>query len=168
VAKITGSNRDAVAAEVAGLARAFGLRRRGRYRTLADDVRTLVAEAVYDQTVLAQKQPDGSPLAPLAPSTLAEKRLRGYPETILVRTGHMLDLEQLKGEMEASDTSLAMTYGTDEEARQLAEYAHEGSRKKVRRPKRPFYALDDKGEKDLGELMDEALGNQAGDAGFNS
>lgn len=49
-------------------------------------------EYVEDQTEQQferEVDPDGIPWAALAPSTLAEKRRLGYPDSILTRTGKM-------------------------------------------------------------------------------
>lgn len=46
-------------------------------------------EKETEQQFKQEVDPDGIPWAALAPSTLAEKRRLGYPDTILTRTGKM-------------------------------------------------------------------------------
>lgn len=163
MARVT-SNAAEVVAELQGFVGGLGFGGRGRYRSFGEDARDVIAQGVYDRTVLAQQYPDGAPLAPLAPSTLREKRLKGYPETILVRTGLMLSGEELRGEATVTRTSLDVEYGRTELAKQEAEWATEGSRKRHRPPRR-FFELDRRDEADLDLLAQESLDNQAADSG---
>jgi hypothetical protein len=144
---------------------AGGLRGRGRRGTVADDLRSAMARGLFNRYALAQEQPSGEPLAELAASTLAEKRKKGYPDTILYRTGLMLSLEQLKGEAEfVDDKTLDVTYGTSEQARLEMEWATEGDRKRGR-PKRPGYELDEATEADMDRAAEDALDALFGAAG---
>ena len=162
--KIT-SNKEEVQAGVQALRDALTVRAPGRYKTLAEDVQDAVAEGVYDQTVMAQLDPDGAPLAPLAPATLVRKQRLGYPETILVATGQMLSLQEIKGELNVTGDVVEITYGQTAEAREKATYAHEGSRRKPKRPRRPFFAINDRLYETLDHLFDEALGKAAENQG---
>ena len=137
------TNLASVALGLGRLRDAFGLDAPGRYgKTFEGDARRVIAEGNYHRYVLDQEEPSGSPLAPLAESTLAEKRRLGYPDTILVRTGLMLSMEQLEGEAERVDRgTLEMTYGTTEQAKLEMEWATEGSEKQ-NRPDRPGYDID--------------------------
>ena len=130
------------AAVVAALGRdvdSLGFRGRGPRGMLGEDVADMVAEIVMDRTVNRQAQPDGSPLAPLRPATVERKRRLGYPDTILVETGRMLAQAQLQGDADLSDPhEMRVVYGLDDEARQKAEWAHEGAPNRARRP---FYEI---------------------------
>lgn len=156
------SNRAAVVAGCAALGRGLSLKNRGRYRSLGDDAADLIAEGEFDRTALDQKEPGGSPLKPLSPRYLADKVRRGYPRTILVRTKAMLALAELRGEVSVTADEMVMTFGTSEETRQKAEWAHEGGR---HRPARPFVGLDERIEADLDRLAEEGLDRQAEDMG---
>jgi hypothetical protein len=105
----------------------------GRYKTFGEDLQDAIAQGLVIRYVLDQQEPGGKRLAELAESTLREKQRKGYPETIGVRTGLMLNIEQLKGELLIEGGTLTMTYGREEAARQEMVFFTEGSRRKNRR-----------------------------------
>lgn len=135
----------------------------GRHGRVGEDALDVIAEGIYDRAVLGQREPGGGPLADLAPATLADKRRRGYPDTIGVRTGHMLAMEQLRGERSITSSTASAEFGRDEEARERMGWFSEGSRRgrgrRRRQPPRPVYELDDAIERDLDGLVDEVVGN---------
>ena len=156
------SNAAEVAAGVVRLVQGLGYQGRGAVKaTLAEDVRDGVAQVILERTVLDQRGSDGLPLAPLAPSTIERKRRLGFPETILVETGKMLAESQLRGEAEVSRESVGIVYGTTEENRLKAEWAHEGRRRKPRRRKRPFFALTEADDPVLDRIHEKGLDVQA-------
>lgn len=127
---------------------------------LADTVRDAIVEVIMGRTALDQKQPDGGDLAPLKPATIARKRRRGYPDTILVETGKMLAQDELRGDLDVDDHDMTITYGKSGDTREKAEWAHEGS---GNRPPRPFFAIgDDPADRDVvDKVVAEGLDAQA-------
>jgi hypothetical protein len=158
------SNYPEVRDAIRAVAQSWDFRGRGRYRTLGEDALDVVAQGIYDRTFLAQQLPDGRPLPPLAPATLRDKRRHGFPDTVLVRTGAMGDYRQLQGQRAIERRTASATYGTDEELKQRAEFAAEGS-KKQNRPPRPFYELDGTIEAQLDALFEEVLETNLRDLG---
>lgn len=152
------SNRLEVVAGLRRFAGGFGLRRVGRYKKLGEDIADAIAQGELDRTVNDQRTPEGNLLAPLSPKYRARKLAEGYPDTILVREREMLTQKQLVGLLDIRDSEMAMTYGTDQDQRDKAEWAHEGA---GNRPERPFVGLDAKIERDLDRLVDEGLDRQA-------
>jgi hypothetical protein len=150
------SNHEEVAAGIKAIAQSWDFRGRGRFKTLGQDALDVVAQGIYDRTVLDQTDPDGVPLAPLKPRTLARKRRKGYPDTIGVETGHMLDYRQLQGRRAIERRTASVEYGQDAIAEQEAEWFQEGSKTK-NRPPRPFMDLDDRIEGELDDLFEEVL-----------
>jgi hypothetical protein len=133
-------NWGAVQAVFAGLPHVLDLDAPGYRDPLGDELLDRAALAVYVQTAYRQLDPDGNALAPLAPSTLARKRRMGYPDTILVETSEMLAINQLAGTRTVTRDFAMSRYGVSPWERKKAEYAHQGSRN---RPRRPFYAIND-------------------------
>jgi hypothetical protein len=158
------SNRSEVVAGVRRLGAGFSLKGRGRSKSFAEDLSDAISQQIADRTALAQQDPDGRPLAPLAAATLRRKARLGYPETIGVERGLMLSQAELKGESVVTDTSMEMTYGAGEQAKKEAEWFTEGSARRGQPPRR-FYELDNRENRDLDALTDEALDRQATELG---
>jgi hypothetical protein len=138
------------------LGAAFDLRRRapGRKGRLGEELIDLVAAHIEDRTRTHQLGPDGRPLRPLAPSTLARKRSRGFPPTIGVETGEMLDVGEIRGKTHVDNETVVMQYGLGEPATSKAEWFQEGDSSR-RRPAREFYDLGEDGEAKVMEFVDE-------------
>lgn len=151
------SNLPEVLRGIRDVADCLNLRAVGRYGLLGEDLMDLTAEGIFDRTVLGQQEPGGGPLAPLAESTLARKRKAGYPDTIGVATGHMLALDQLKGDRSVSADRATMAYGRDEEARLRMAYFSEGHGGRRRQPPRPVFEFDDRIDAELDALVDEVV-----------
>lgn len=152
------SNLPEVKASLDTIGRAFNFHSPGRYKTLGQDVMDLLAETIYEQTVLRQRDEDNTFLAPLAPSTKAAKSRKGQPDTIGVATGEMLSLDQIKGNRTIFATSATVIYGDSDSAQEKATYFQEGSRRKKRkqRPRR-FFGVNALFEKAMDDLMDDVL-----------
>lgn len=140
------SNSAEVIAAIKGIASAWDLRAPGLHgRSLGDEIFDIFAIDIRLRTADDQRQPDGQPLAKLAPATLREKRRKGFPATILVREGEMLDPVEIRGRRSIERRSASMTYGVTAEAEKKAEWASEGD-PAHNRPARPFYEFDDEAE----------------------
>jgi len=149
------SNYPEIARGMDELRGAFNMHSRGRYRTLGDDLLDVLAQAIFDQTVNYQRDPDNTHFRPLAPSTLARKRRLGYPDTIGVETGEMLSMPQLTGQRTITPRMASVVYGENESARQKAEWFQEG--RKGKQPARRFFEINPLFEKDMETLIDEVL-----------
>lgn len=152
------SNFPDIVKAIRGIKASFAFSAKGRYKRLGTDILDSVAQAIYDETVLEQKEPGGAPLAPLRASTLRRKARLGQPSTIGVATGRMLAMQQLQGRRQISGTTASMTYGTTEEERQKAEWFQAGSKKQKRR-KRPFYDLNRRTERDIDGIIEDVIGD---------
>jgi hypothetical protein len=132
----------------------------GRHGRVGEDALDIIAEGIYDRAVLGQREPGGGPLAKLSPFTLEDKARHGYPSTIGVRTGHMLAMDQLKGERAISSGAASVEYGRDAEAKERMDWFTRGRRRGRRRqPPRPVFELDDRIEEDLDDFVDEVVDN---------
>lgn len=151
-------NLPEVVAAIKAIAASWDFRARGMRKTFGEDALDVVAEGVFERTFFDQQRPDGSPLASLAPSTLRRKRRLGYPETILVETKAMGDLDEIKGRRAIERRTASMTYGlgSDTFEAKKAEWNAEGNAEQ-NRPPRPFYELDDAIEGRLDDLFEEIL-----------
>lgn len=147
-------NWPALSALFAAIPRALDLDRAGPSGApLGDELLDAAADAIYEQTVVAQQDPDSNPLAPLRPYTLDRKRRLGYPETILVETAKMTAVEQLRGERDVGPASAVAWYGVSDPEVQKAEWAHEGA---PGRAKRPFFGIPARALPLLGRAVDQA------------
>ena len=103
---------------------------------------TVVTAAAIYAYMDEQIDPDNAPWLELSEGYDAWKQ-RHYPgQPISVLTGHMKQLDQLVGVVDVRETIVTQTYGTDDEARLLAEWFQEGYAPQ-NRPARRFYAFND-------------------------
>lgn len=139
------------------LGQALNMRRRvGGGRRLGELVIEEIAMDIFKRSNEEQVEAGGQPFAELSPRYLRWKVEHGFSPKKNVKTGKMLSLDEIRGESTVIDDLVVMTYGKGEETRQLAEWAHEGSKKR-KRPKRPFYDMDAETEKHIDELLDSAV-----------
>ncbi len=138
------------------LAQTFNLRRRpyGGKKRLGDELIDTAAAAIVNRTKTRQLDSAGKPLKPLKSKYKAAKVRKGYDPRILVKTGEMLELEQVRGKTVVTANVASMEAGLDGEVKALVEYAHEGSKN---RPKRPFYDLGKDGEAAVDTLANETI-----------
>ena len=157
------SNRAEIMAGLKALGEALTMNGPGLNRSrVGQDVVECVADGIYLQTVLRQREPGGAPLAKLKAATLARKRRLGYPETIGVERHYMLAAEQLRGQYSVSPTRVEMTYGKGEEARKLAKWFQDPRKGRSRQQApRPFYEICREGEAALDSLVDRAFDRTA-------
>lgn len=133
------SNRDQVVARLRSDVVGIGFHGVGRDGRLSGDVQKVIAQVIVDRTINRREDASNAPLAPLKPATIARKLRLGFPETILVETGHMLAEEQLLGELAVDENhAIEIAYGKDEYAELKAEWAHIGG---PNRPERTFFAI---------------------------
>jgi hypothetical protein len=151
-----------VRAVIEGLASAWDLRGPGRFKSLGDDARDVIAQGIIDRTVLQQLQPDGQPLHPLAESTIARKERRGYPTIISVEEGDMMSLDEVRGVGGMERYSMSIIYGTTGENQQKAEWFQEGT---ATQPPRPFFDLDDRIGGEIDTLFEDVLERRIGELG---
>jgi hypothetical protein len=159
------SNFRDIARNIADLGDTLNLRRRlkGASRRVGDDLLDVTAVAIERRTVVEQRGPDGAPLAPLRPATIARKIAGGFPLTIGIQTYEMLDLDQVRGEQVVTDTTAQMTYGTKDTARAKAEKFQEGG---TNQSPRFFYDLGREGEELIdGYIEDEVIAPYLDDLG---
>lgn len=140
------SNRSQVSRALHILANSLNLRNRSPLgnRRLGDELVDAAAAAIRERSVTKQADPSGNPWKRLSPRYLRRKLRQGYPATIGVRTGEMLDPEQVRGRTVVTANAAAMTAGLDAETQQKAEWFQEGGARN--RPARPFYDLGREGE----------------------
>lgn len=147
------SNRPAVARALFGLSQALNLRSRpaGGNRRLGEELVDAAAAAIRERSVTGQKDPDGNPWRRLSPRYLRRKLAEGYPATIGIRTGEMMDPEQVRGRVVVTASTASMTAGLDAETQQKDEWFQDG-----RRP-RPFYDLGKEGQAAVDLVITEAI-----------
>ena len=157
------SNRPQVSKALSGLSQTFNLRHpiAGGQRCLGDELVDTAAVAIEARTVGHQQDPDGNPLAPLKESTKRRKARLGFDPRILIETHEMLDLEQIRGEVNLTENSAVMIEGRDAETKQKAEWAADGSPNRL---PRPFYELGADGEKAVDVLLTETVDHAVRDA----
>jgi hypothetical protein len=136
------------------------LRRRPRNSsvTIGESLIDAVAVTVQHRTVDEQKTPTLGPLKALSPRYLARKVRQGYSSRIGVRTGRMLDVNEVKGETYVGRSVAVMTFGREEEIKQRAEFFQERGR--------PFYELGPREEKAVAAVIDETAEQQRRALGF--
>jgi hypothetical protein len=159
------TNLPEVIRAIKAIAQSWDLRSKGRYKSLGVDMLDIVAEGIYERTVIEQEGPDGEPLAPLAPSTLARKARLGFPETIGVEHAKMLALEELKGERMIERRTASVIYGKDEQAKEEAEWFQDPSN--PNQPDRQFMGLDERIEATIDALFEEVLDRNIREQGGN-
>ncbi|MDR3639063.1 MAG: hypothetical protein P4L84_34985 [Isosphaeraceae bacterium] len=98
--------------------------------------------------------PDGNPWPELSEAYADWKSTVAAGEPMAVLYRHMRTLDQMEGLHRITATTVDQTYGTDEEARSLAEWFQEGSTKQ-NRPPRPFYAFNDLAINNLNDWCDQ-------------
>jgi hypothetical protein len=138
------------------LGQCMNLRRRpkGSSRRVGDELLDIVAVAIEQRTRQRQQDPSGRTLAKLRPATIARKLRLGYPLTIGVETGEMLDLEQIRGEQVITADSATMTYGLDAETRAKADRFQEGN---ARQAPREFYDVGREGERLVDAYVEDEI-----------
>lgn len=117
--------------------------------TVAGAVVSTTVEAIKEQTIDRQLQPDGSGLRELSDHYRAWKTSHGFPETIGILERKMLADSALKGRVDVTPTQLTMTHGDTAESMQHAQYFRDGGRE--------FYGVGSEGEKILEELFNGIL-----------
>lgn len=95
---------------------------------------------IVERTVRRQSEPSGAPLKPLSRRYRLRKLAQGYPGIISVRTGEMMDPEQVRGRTVVTDNAASMSAGLDDETIQKVAWFQEGPKP------RPFYDLGKDGE----------------------
>ena len=107
----------------------------------ADAIAGAVAEGLRERTYDRGLGADGERLKVNEPKYAARKAKEFGSTRPLVRTGQLLDIESLKGDVEASPDAVTMTYGTGG----AGEGGGPTDREKAawNSGERPFYALDD-------------------------
>lgn len=152
---------------VVALRETWNLRRKpaGSAVSLGESLIDAVALAVEQRTVQEQKTPTLGRLKPLSPKYLARKIRQGYSSRIGVRTGRMLDINEIKGETYVGRSVAVMTFGRDEDERQKAEWFTEGSSRQ-NRPARPFYEIGPGVIREINAVIDDAAEQQRRALGF--
>lgn len=145
------SNLGEIESCLSALARPVDFRKKRLGATILD----ALADRIQQRTVGEQTDPSGRPLAPLKASTLRRKRRKGYPDTIGVETGDMLQQSAVRGRQSVTDTQASMRFGLTEEQEAKATYFQEG--KPGRQRARPFYDLDRRDEAALDGMIDGAI-----------
>lgn len=137
---------------------------------LGHEMLDAIAEGIHERTLNQQKGPSGEPLAPLSQSYRAWKVQRGHPDLIGVKTGHMLSLNEVKGERQIEESEATMAYGwpgsvdaSGNTSREKAEKFTEGP---GNQPARPFYELDDDVEQAAFDRAELALDELVEELGF--
>lgn len=108
---------------------------------LGESVAQAVAEGIRERTVDRGLDATGNPLEPNEAKYAEAKRKKFGSSRPLVRTGHMLKVESLKGDVVADGDSITMTYGTGatDEIGGTTDRDEAGWNS----DERPFFALDD-------------------------
>ena len=152
------------------LAAGFNFTMRGEDQSLGRDLAGVVAQGIIDRTIAHQQDATGGGLKALS-EAYRKRKLKEYGlDDILFRTGQMLSLESVLGDLSLSPEEVQMTYGTgdppargagpmgkisdqDKEVtdREKAAFAHESDR--------PFYGLDTTIADDVAKAAAEALGS---------
>ena len=145
------SNVAAVEAKIAGLIQSFNFTRKGEDKSLGHDMAVVVATGIQERSIPEMKAPDGDTWDPNEPKYAARKRAKYDADQPNVRTGQMLSLESLLGDVSVAPETVTMRYGTGDPPTSAAngatltegdksitdiEKAYFGSKT------RPFYALD--------------------------
>lgn len=122
-----------IAADINRLADCFHFRREGFGEALMD----AAAEGIL-VAMDAQEDPDGNPWAPLSERyrDWKSRKFPGNPMAVLY--GVMKTEENIRGQRLVLSTMAIMTFGTDDLAKQEAEWFQEGNENQ---PPRPFYAF---------------------------
>lgn len=125
------------------------------FGTIADDIASEVAAGIRERAFERGLDVDGQPLKDNEPRYAAAKARKFGSTQPLVRTGQLLSIESLKGEIEAGADSITMTYGENE----AGEEGGATDRQKAGwvSGDRPFYALDD-------SIIDERIMPIVGDS----
>ncbi len=124
-------------------------------RNLGEVAAELVAVGVYNRSVNGQTDASGAPWQPLSPKYLAWKAANGYSTRKNIKTGRMLSLEEIRGQVKVTKNFVTITYGLSNETRLLAEWATEGQ-SRTNRPPRPFFDMDEGIAAKLAELIEAA------------
>jgi hypothetical protein len=115
---------------------------------LGESIAQAVAEGIRARTVDRGLDATGNPLAENEEPYRSQKARKYGSSKPLVRTGHMLKVESLKGQVAVDSDSVTMTYGTGatDEVGGSTDRDEGGWNSE----KRPFYALDD-------DIIDDAV-----------
>lgn len=105
-------------------------------KTVGDRALTTIGDGIETRSN-RKEGPDGERWQGNA-SSVIERKGR---DDANVDTGALLSREQIDGEQSVSRNEASMTYGTDDDCRKKAHWAHEGQ--SVLRIRRPFYAMSD-------------------------
>lgn len=146
-----GSNIDEVESWEKDLIDSFDFTRPGEDQSLGRDMAADVATGIIDRTTAEQRDATGSPLKPNEPKYAKRKAEKYGAHQPLVRTGQLLSLQSVKGEVTVSPDEIVMRYGTgDAPSRSSTGYISDADRAVTDRQKaewnsdeRPFYAMDD-------------------------
>lgn len=132
---------------------------------LAEKIQLRVAGLIRDRTLRRQLGPDGSPLAPNTPKTVARKGHATVGREGDEGDEEMLSLDELAGELDADPGRMTMAYGTSTSARAKARIFTEGNpRGEIQtrhgprphpQPPRPFYELGADGAEAVLEVIRE-------------
>lgn len=134
--------------------------RTGR-RSIGKGLVEVIAGLIRYRTVELQRDENGRPLRSLKLSYLRRKLREGYPATISIRTGEMMELEQLMGKDTITKYSVSMEYGLDEEMQLEMQWFTEGFKgpdklgRMQNRPPRPIFDLGKDGERVVMDYLDD-------------
>lgn len=156
MASISSNLSSEIAPLIRDLGNVLNLNRAKGGKRLGDEVAETIAAGIQHRSIEGQSYPDGGAWPDITRRTKVRKAMLGQPETIGVATGEMLDFSQLKGMVAIGDDEMEMEYGIDEEVKEKAEHFSE---------KREFYDLDADIEKDVMQLMGEAVEDGIRDLG---
>lgn len=151
----------------------FNLRRQRRVgsRSVGQGLVETIAAVIRYRTIEQQRDEDGEPLAPLKQTYLVQKLRKGYPATISVATGEMMELAQLIGQVTITRNSASMIYGNDSEMKDEMHWFSEGFRgtdslgREQDRPERKIYDLGPDGAKAVDRYFDEVATQHIRDLG---
>lgn len=148
------TNLPEIKSALRGLEDILSLSRPYRSGRLGDEVADLIAVGIQTRTIDEQQGPGGDPLAPLSPRTVARKLRKGFPATIGVETGEMLEIQQVRGMVAIGSGEMVMEAGLSQAVKDKVAFFSEGDPKN-NRPARRFYELDEEIEAQLDDLFEE-------------
>jgi hypothetical protein len=114
------SNIDEVAAALDALIDGFDFTRPGKDQSLGRDMAGVAARGIIDRSVPGCKAPDGSDWAENEEHYADAKRAKYDADQAGIRTGQMLSLRSVLGEVTVTRDQVVMRYGTGEAPKSAA------------------------------------------------
>jgi hypothetical protein len=160
-------NNDEVGAWLDELVQSYDFTRPGEDGSLGQDLARVVAQGVIDRTVAQQQAADGSQLRENEPRYRARKKKLYQVDQPGLRTGQMLSLTSVLGEVDVTADEVTLRYGIGEAPTSSSTgFISEADKRVTDRDKagwfteggRPFYALDETINTEVAEHAGEALG----------